>query len=71
MEQIRFIGLPQVCDLTGLSKTSCYTISDFPKPVKIKGSGATAQGGARWVEREVIGWMVSRVALRDGKAGAA
>lgn len=68
-DQIRFICLPQVCDLTGLSKTSCYTIPDFPKPIKIKGSGATAQGGARWVDSEIIGWMQSRISMRDGKAG--
>lgn len=65
---LRFIGLPQVCGMTSLSKTSCYTISDFPRPIKIKGSGAAAQGGARWVEAEVQDWMRSRIAQRDGGA---
>lgn len=69
MQQIRFIGLPQVCGMTGLSKTSCYTIHDFPKPIKIKGSGAPAQGGARWVESEVQDWMQSRIQLRDAAQG--
>ena len=63
--QIRFLCLQLVCGLTSLSKTSVYTISDFPKPIKIRGSGATAQGGSRWVESEIAGWMQSRIQLRD------
>lgn len=62
--QIRFIGIPTVCQMTDLSKTSVYTIHDFPKPIKIK-AGAGMQGGARWVESEVIEWMQSRIQLRD------
>ena len=62
---LRFIGLPTVCELTGLSKTSVYTLVDFPRPVKIVGEGAKVQGGSRWVEFEVIEWMQSRIQLRD------
>jgi len=64
-QPIRFIGLPAVIKMTGLCRTSIYTISDFPKPVKIKGAEATAQGGSRWVEQEVIDWMQSRITVRD------
>jgi len=51
--------------LTGVSRTSVYTIPDFPKPIKIKGATATVQGGSRWVESEVILWMQSRIETRD------
>ena len=63
--QIRFICIAVVCQLVGMSKTSIYTINDFPRPVKIKGAGAPRQGGARWVESEVISWMQSRIQQRD------
>lgn len=63
--KIRLIGLPEVLGMTSLSKTSVYVISDFPKPIKIGGSDATAQGGSRWVEVEVIEWMNSRIKMRD------
>jgi predicted DNA-binding transcriptional regulator AlpA len=71
-KQIRFIPLPAVIDKTGLCRTSIYTISDFPKPVKIKGAGAPVQGGSRWVEEEVVAWMLSRINARDsaGKGAA-
>lgn len=62
---LRFIGLPSVVRKTSLGKTSIYTIPDFPKPVKIKGADATAQGGARWVESEVEEWMLSRILIRN------
>lgn len=62
---IRFISLGEVRSLTGLSKTSIYTVPDFPRPVKIGGAAACAQGGARWVESEVLGWMRSRIEIRN------
>lgn len=64
-DQIRFICLSAVLNMTGLSKTSCYTIADFPKPIKIKGARAAVQGGARWVESEVQEWMRSRIQQRN------
>lgn len=63
--QIRFICIATVCQLVGMSKTSIYTIKDFPCPIKIGGADATVQGGSRWVESEVVGWMQSRIQLRD------
>lgn len=67
---IRLLCLLAVIDITSLSKSSIYGIEDFPKPIKIRGSAATAQGGARWVESEVIAWMNSRIELRDATGGA-
>lgn len=64
-QPIRLIDLPAVLATTCLSKTGVYTILDFPKPIKIKGAGATAQGGARWVESEVQAWIQSRIKIRD------
>lgn len=68
-QQIRFLRLHTVLEKTGLSKTSVYTLPDFPKPVKIK-AGAGLQGGARWVESEVEKWMQSLIQLRDSRGGA-
>lgn len=64
----RFLHLSAVQSATGLSKTSIYTIPDFPKPLKIGGEEATAQGGSRWVEAEVLAWMLSRIQVRDTQA---
>lgn len=66
---IRFLRLPAVLEKTGLSKTSAYTLPNFPKPIKIK-PGAAVQGGARWVESEIDEWMQSLIQLRDSKGGA-
>lgn len=66
---IRFLRLPDVLEKTGLSKTSAYTLPNFPKPIKIK-PGAAVQGGARWVESEIDEWMQSLIQLRDSKGGA-
>lgn len=65
-EQLRFLSLAAVIDMTGVSKTSIYAgIHDFPKAIKIHGAGASVQSGARWVESEIIDWMKSRIELRD------
>jgi prophage regulatory protein len=65
---IKFIDLPCVKSLTSLGKSSIYSISDFPRPIKIRGNDAHAQGGARWVESEVQSWMRSRIQMRDNLA---
>lgn len=64
--QLRFIRLPDVLAKTSLSKTSVYTLPDFPKPIKIK-PGAGMQGGARWLEAEIDEWMQSLIQLRDAQ----
>lgn len=54
----KFLRLPQVVEITGLSKTSIWDLSandpDFPKPVRIL---AQATG---WRSDELIEWMSSR-----------
>ncbi|WP_435626376.1 helix-turn-helix transcriptional regulator [Candidatus Ferrigenium straubiae] len=68
-QQLRFIGLKTVCNITGLSKSTIYggRISDFPRPVKINGIGAAKQSGSRWVDSEIRAWMASRIQLRDAQ----
>ena len=66
---IKFVNLQCVCARTSLCKTSVYTIPDFPRPIKIGGAGATAQGGARWIEGDVVDLMQSRISMRDAKGG--
>lgn len=67
--KLRFLGLPEVKEITGLGKTTIYTISDFPKPIKIHGKGAASQSGVRWVESEILGWMESRIRVRNAQIG--
>lgn len=66
-EQLRFLCLSAVIEKTSLSKTTIYSISDFPKPIKIRGSAASIEGGSRWVESEVNAWMASRLHQRDAQ----
>lgn len=62
----RLLSIFEVKNLTSLSRTSIYTIRDFPKPVKIQTSPKN-QGGSRWLEAEIQEWIASRVAMRDLK----
>lgn len=62
--QLRFLCISAVIDKTGLSKSTIYSTPDFPKPIKVD---TTARGGSRWVESEVLAWMVSRIQLRDAQ----
>jgi predicted DNA-binding transcriptional regulator AlpA len=64
-QQLRFLNLMAVSGITGLKKTSIYTLQKqgFPKPIKISAAGR--QSGARWVESEIYAWMNSRIQLRD------
>lgn len=64
--QLRIISLPEVLFQTSISKTSVYTLPDFPKPIKIGGASARSQGGARWVEAEVQAWIQSKIDQRAG-----
>ncbi len=51
------------CDLIGLKTAALYRLvqrGQFPKPIKI----STKLVG--WVESEVIAWLESRIAQRDG-----
>jgi prophage regulatory protein len=55
----RLLKLPEVERITGKGRTSIYSDSTFPKPIKI-GTRASA-----WVESEVITWIESRIAKRE------
>ena len=70
-KKLNLLGLKAVMEMTGLSKTTIYTLKNgFPQPVKIHGAGATSQSGSRWVEAEVIEWIQSLISLRDMSRGA-
>ncbi|KRW58565.1 helix-turn-helix transcriptional regulator [Pseudomonas sp. TTU2014-080ASC] len=65
---MRLIRLPEVINLTGLSRSSIYKyISEktFPQSVSL-GERACA-----WVESEVQEWVLARIAERDQALGAA
>jgi len=62
--QLRFLCMSAVMAMTGLSKSTIYSTPDFPRPIKVD---TTARGGSRWVESEVLAWMVSRIQLRDAQ----
>lgn len=55
----KLLRLSSVKELTGLSRSSIYADSEFPKPVKI-GPRAVA-----WVEDEIREWISSRIAARE------
>jgi len=55
----RFLRLPAVQELTGLSRTAIYTIPDFPASFSI-GKRTVA-----WSEDEVRAWMKARLAERE------
>lgn len=55
----RFLRLPEVQELTGLSRTAVYTTPGFPMAVPI-GKRAVA-----WCELEVRSWMKARLLERE------
>lgn len=63
----RIIRLPEVTNLTGISRSSIYEFikkSQFPKQINL---GARAVG---WVESEVQGWIQQRISERDQNASS-
>jgi len=59
-----FMRLPQVCELTGLSRSRIYekmARGEFPRACKL---GARASG---WVRAEVERWAAARIAERDAE----
>jgi len=57
-EKIRVLRLPEVCEITGLCRSSIYQIEAeqrFPHRIKI---GARSVG---WIESEIQGWLRRRV----------
>ena len=62
---IRFLSLPEVESLTGISKTCIYAsikAGTFPRPVK------ASKRARRWIESEIQAWMRARVEERDKAA---
>lgn len=60
-QNIRILRLPQVCSITGFSRSMIYQMEAdqrFPRRVKI---GARAVG---WLEGEVRAWLQARIDLR-------
>ena len=57
--------LPEVMDMTGLSRSSIYlrvSTDEFPKPVKI---GRRAVG---WPEESIIAWQAKMMEAQDESA---
>jgi prophage regulatory protein len=62
MEQQRFIRLPEVKSVTGLSRSTIYSLvgnGTFPRQVSIGGGRAIG-----WLESEIQSWITERVAKR-------
>ena len=58
MDKIRVLRLPEVCEITGLCRSSIYQMEAerrFPKRVKI---GTRSVG---WIESEVQTWLCQRI----------
>jgi prophage regulatory protein len=58
----RFIRMPVVLDISGLSKTTIYEYvsrGEFPAPVSL-GAKSVA-----WVESEVVAWMDAKMSARE------
>lgn len=58
----KFLRLPAVKDVTGLSRSVIYAMvadGKFPKPVPI------SAGAVAWSESEIAAWQRSRIEARD------
>lgn len=61
--QERFIRLPEVMHLCGLSRSTIYDLisrSEFPQQVSLGGKNVA------WVHSEVSAWMADCIARRNG-----
>ncbi|EOV9625514.1 helix-turn-helix transcriptional regulator [Cronobacter sakazakii] len=60
--QERFIRLPEVMHLCGLSRSTIYDLisrESFPKQVSLGGKNVA------WAHSEITAWMADRIAARD------
>jgi prophage regulatory protein len=58
IEDQRFIRLPEVIKITGLSRSSIYNMcynGSFPKQFKLSSKGTT--GAVAWCREEILMWM--------------
>jgi predicted DNA-binding transcriptional regulator AlpA len=53
----KLIRIDQVCELTGLGKTSVYAVADFPSRVIL------SRRAVGWRLSEVLAWIESRMAV--------
>ncbi|EFK1769225.1 AlpA family transcriptional regulator [Escherichia coli] len=61
-QQERFIRLPEVMHLCGLSRSTIYDLISrdaFPQQISLGGKNVA------WVQSEVSGWMAARIAARE------
>lgn len=61
---MKFLRLPEVMELTALSRSSIYKLINenrFPPRVPLGGRAVA------WVESEIQVWMNERLTLRDGQ----
>ena len=59
IKPMRFLRLPQVQKITGLSRSSIYLMmasKQFPKQISLSGNRSVA-----WIEQEIETWMNSRI----------
>lgn len=60
---MKVLRMPALRAGTGMSQANIYRLvqkGQFPKPIKL----STQSSG--WIESEVIAWLESRIAQRDG-----
>ncbi len=60
-ERIKIIKLPEVIEITTLSRASVYRLiaeGDFPKQVKL------STRACAWVEQDVLNWLNNRINSR-------
>jgi prophage regulatory protein len=53
----KLIRIKTVCELTGLGKTSVYSIPDFPKRVVL------SRRAVGWKLSQIMGWIESRATV--------
>ncbi len=61
-QQERFIRLPEVMHLCGLSRSTIYDLISrdaFPQQISLGGKNVA------WVQSEVSAWMAARIASRE------
>jgi prophage regulatory protein len=59
VKAVRFIRLPEVIHVAGMSRSQVYRLvaaGKFPQPVKL------GQSASAWVEAEVAQWCADRIA---------
>lgn len=64
---MRFLRLPEVLNMTALSRSSVYRLMNagmFPASIQLSAKSIA------WVEEEVQNWIQQRIAERDGDSAS-